>query len=237
MNRNDLRRLEKAAREKDKKHLAEWANDFENQLEYLVRKEYEARYQDEIQSSIENFIIATAYTAVFSESTNLLESKELPEFMEDLFTTIELFRTGEYKPKDYEDILKENGLEIDKMKYEPRKHKVITLCGSTKFKDDFMRIQQELTLKGYIVLSVGVFVHDNNVEVTEKQKKELDEIHKDKIRMSDAIYVIDRDGYIGDSTKSEIEFAKNLNKTIYYMEKEEKYGKTKSEDIIQKLEE
>lgn len=225
MNRNDLRRLEKAAREKDKKYLAEWADDFENQLRYLMRKEYEARYQDEIESSIENFLLATAYTAVFSESTNLLKSGNLPDFMEDLFVTIDLFRTGEYKPKEYEEILKENGFEMDKMKYKPREHKVITLCGSTKFKEDFLRKQEELTLKGYIVLSVGVFVHDDNIEVTEEQKIELDKIHKDKIRMSDVIYVINRDNYIGESTKSEIEFAKELNKTVMYMEEEEKYGK------------
>lgn len=225
MNRNDLRRLEKAAREKDKKYLAQWADDFENQLRYLMRKEYEARYQDEIESSIENFLLATAYTAVFSESTNLLKSGNLPDFMEDLFVTIDLFRTGEYKPKEYEEVLKENGFEMDKMKYKPREHKVITLCGSTKFKEDFLRKQEELTLKGYIVLSVGVFVHDNNIEVTEEQKVELDKIHKDKIRMSDAIYVINRDNYVGESTKSEIEFAKELNKTIIYMEEEEKYGK------------
>ena len=220
MNRNDLRRLEKAAREKDKKYLASWADDFERQLSYLVRKEYEARYQDEIENSIENFLIATAYTAVFSESTNLLKSGNLPDFMEDLFATIELFRTGEYKPKEYEEILKENGFEFEKIRYKPREHKIITLCGSTEFKEDFLRLQQELTLKGYIVLSVDVFD-----ETTEEQKLNLEKIHKDKIRISDAIYVINRNNNIKESTKLEIEFAKSLNKTIYYMEEEEKYGK------------
>ena len=220
MNRNDLRRLEKAAREKDKKYLASWADDFERQLSYLVRKEYEARYQDEIENSIENFLIATAYTAVFSESTNLLKSGNLPDFMEDLFATIELFRTGEYKPKEYEEILKENGFEFEKIRYKPREHKIITLCGDTKFKEDFLRLQKELTLKGYIVLSVDVFD-----EITEEQKLNLEKIHKDKIRISDAIYVINRNNNIEESTKLEIEFAKSLNKTIYYMEEEEKYGK------------
>lgn len=220
MNRNDLRRLEKAAREKDKKYLASWADDFERQLSYLVRKEYEARYQDEIENSIENFLIATAYTAVFSESTNLLKSGNLPDFMEDLFATIELFRTGEYKPKEYEEILKENGFEFEKIRYKPREHKIITLCGDTKFKEDFLRLQQELTLKGYIVLSVDVFD-----KITEEQKLNLEKIHKDKIRISDAIYVINRNNCIEESTKLEIEFAKSLNKTIYYMEEEEKYGK------------
>ena len=81
-----------------------------------------------------------------------------------------------------------------------------------------MRKQQELTLDGWIVLSVGVFGHADKVEITTEQKEELDRIHKDKIELSDAIYVINRDGYIGNSTKSEIKFAREKGKTIYYME-------------------
>ena len=46
-----------------------------------------------------------------------------------------------------------------------KKYKVITLCGSTKFKDDFMRVQKELTLKGNIVISVGLFGHSGDSEV------------------------------------------------------------------------
>ena len=222
MNRNELRRLEKAAREKDKKHLAEWAKNYENQISFLLRKEYEARYQDELANSIDNFMIAVAYTAKYCEST-LLNSETLPDFMEDLFVTLDLYRTGEYKPEEYLEELKKDGVSFDKIKYRPRGHKVITLCGSTKFKDDFIRKQQELTLEGWIVLSVGVFVHNTDIEITEKQKIELDKIHKDKIRISDAIYVINKDNYIGESTKSEIEFAKEHNKTIFYMEEEENY--------------
>lgn len=97
-------------------------------------------------------------------------------------------------------------------------YKIITLCGSTKFKDDFERVNKELTLKGNIVISVACFGHSGDV-FTEEQKALLDDIHKRKIDLADAIYVINKDGYIGNSTKSEIEYAKIHSKEIIYMEK------------------
>lgn len=96
---------------------------------------------------------------------------------------------------------------------------IITLCGSTRFKDDFMRVQKELTLQGYIVISVGLFGHSGDQEAwTEGTKEMLDNMHKRKIDMAQAIYVINKDGYIGSSTRSEIEYAKAAGKEIYYME-------------------
>lgn len=100
-----------------------------------------------------------------------------------------------------------------------KEFEVITLCGSTKFKDDFIRIQKELTLKGKIVISVGLFGHSGDNEVwTEGTKDMLDRMHKRKIDLSDSIYVINKNGYIGESTTNEINYAKSLNKNIYYME-------------------
>lgn len=95
------------------------------------------------------------------------------------------------------------------------KYPVITLCGSTRFKDDFFEIQKRLTLEGNIVISVGLFGHSGDSEVWEnmdegtltKTKEMLDDMHKRKIDMADSIYVINVDGYIGESTKSEIEYA------------------------------
>lgn len=106
------------------------------------------------------------------------------------------------------------------------KYKIITLCGSTRFKDEFMKAQKELTLKGYIVLSVGLFGHSGDSEVWEgmdegtrtKTKEMLDDMHKRKIDMADEIYVINVNGYIGTSTKSEIEYAHLHNKKINYLE-------------------
>ena len=96
-------------------------------------------------------------------------------------------------------------------------YKVITLCGSTRFKDDFERINRELTLMGNIVISVGAFGHAGDT-FTDEQKVMLDDIHKRKIDMADAIYVINKDGYIGQSTRSEIAYAIRLGKQIIFME-------------------
>ena len=99
------------------------------------------------------------------------------------------------------------------------KYKVITLCGSTKFKDEFLREQKRLSLEGNIVISVGLFGHSGDDEVWSDGKKEMmDDMHKRKIDMSDEIFVINKNGYIGSSTKSEIEYAIKTNKKVNYME-------------------
>lgn len=93
------------------------------------------------------------------------------------------------------------------------KYNVITLCGSTKFKDDFIREQKRLTLEGNIVISVGLFGHSGDDEVwTDNVKEMLDDMHKRKIDMADEIFVINKGGYIGSSTKSEIEYATKTGK-------------------------
>jgi len=99
------------------------------------------------------------------------------------------------------------------------KYPVITLCGSTRFKDQFLEAQKRLTLEGNIVISVGLFGHSGDDEVwTEGTKEMLDDMHKRKIDMADAIYVINVDGYIGESTRSEIEYAKRNGKEVRYLE-------------------
>lgn len=97
-------------------------------------------------------------------------------------------------------------------------YKVITLCGSTRFKDAFMEEQKRLTLEGNIVISVGLFGHSGDEEAwTEGTKEMLDDMHKRKIDMSDEVFIIDVDGYIGSSTQSEIEYAKHTGKIIHYL--------------------
>lgn len=99
------------------------------------------------------------------------------------------------------------------------KYKVITLCGSTKFKDAFIKAQKDLTLQGNIVISVGLFGHSGDDEVwTEGTKAMLDDMHKRKIDMADEIFVINVGGYIGESTKSEIEYAKSNGRKVNYLE-------------------
>lgn len=113
LNRNEIRRLEKAAREKDKKHLLEWAIQFEDS----IRRIFEKEYQDEIQTSVDNFMIAVAYTLYFSEETVIRDKKDVGEFMSDLFSTLDLYRTGEYNPQEYKDILNKVGVFFDEYDY------------------------------------------------------------------------------------------------------------------------
>ena len=106
-------------------------------------------------------------------------------------------------------------------------YNVITLCGSTRFKNEFMEAQKRLTLEGNIVISVGLFGHSGDSEVWEnmdegtltKTKEMLDDMHKRKIDMADSIYVINVGGYIGESTKSEIEYALAHGIKVEYLEK------------------
>ena len=99
------------------------------------------------------------------------------------------------------------------------KYKVITLCGSTRFKDAFLEAQKRLTLEGNIVISVGLFGHSGDGEVwTEGIKEMLDDMHKRKIDMADEIFVINAGGYIGESTRSEIAYALAAGKKVNYLE-------------------
>lgn len=125
-------------------------------------------------------------------------------------------------------MIEENKSTIDNIDIskESRTYPVVTLCGSTRFKDEFMEVQKNLTLQGYIVISVGLFGHSGDNEVWDgmdegtlsKTKEMLDDMHKRKIDMADEIFVINVGGYIGDSTRSEIEYAKARGILVRYLE-------------------
>ena len=103
---------------------------------------------------------------------------------------------------------------------------IITLCGSTRFSNEMLIKQWELTKKGHVVLSWCVlpdsyFTDDpenkyTNVAEKENVQKIVDADHKIKIDRSDEILVINKDDYIGESTKSEIIYAINNGKRVKY---------------------
>lgn len=93
--------------------------------------------------------------------------------------------------------------------------KVITLCGSLKFKNEMMKIAEELSLKGNCILTPVYPVNEKKERTTEELKK-LKEAHFKRIDFSDAIYVVNVNDYIGESTKIEIEYAKSKGKEIFY---------------------
>lgn len=94
--------------------------------------------------------------------------------------------------------------------------KVITICGSLKFKNEMMEIAEKYELLGNCVLTP---IYPTNIDkdaYTDEEVEVLDKMHKEKIKLSDAILVVNVNSYIGSSTKSEIEYAKSLNKEIIY---------------------
>lgn len=100
-----------------------------------------------------------------------------------------------------------------------KRMKVITICGSTRFKEQFLEQQKRLTLEGNVVISVGLFGHSGDEEVWKPGMKEmLDKMHLQKIDMADEIFVINVGGYIGESTKREIAHAEQSGKPVRYLE-------------------
>ena len=95
--------------------------------------------------------------------------------------------------------------------------KVITICGSMRYSKEMMKIAEELELKdGYAVIQCVYNVDGQKYEGIDASI--LDKIHRKKIDISDAIYVVNIDGYIGNSTRNEIEYAKNNGKEVIYNE-------------------
>jgi len=99
--------------------------------------------------------------------------------------------------------------------------KIVCLCGSTRFMEHFFEAGWEYTLRGYIVLSVGVCKHAEH-HGAEAQGQEvadkLDELHLRKIDLADEVFVLNVGGYIGESTRKEIQYAQKHNKLIGYLE-------------------
>lgn len=94
--------------------------------------------------------------------------------------------------------------------------KVITVCGSLRFREQIMQITEQMELQGNCMLSIIYPTGPDKDAYTDAEAETLDAMHKEKIKLSDAILVVDVDHYIGNSTKSEIEYAKSLGKEIIY---------------------
>lgn len=98
------------------------------------------------------------------------------------------------------------------------KYKIITLCGSMKFQDDFLKEQKSLSIDGNIVLTPNFFENEDKTILTDEVLAMFKDMHLRRIDMADEIYVINKGGHIGASTKLEIEYAKKAGKIIKYME-------------------
>lgn len=113
MDKNELKRLEraddKAHKKKSREPLYEWGMQLERQLEDKIRKFYEEKFRKDMSKSIEWYIIAIAYTLHFNEKCKF-GRKRLQDIMEDLTATVDLFGTKEYTAEDYLQQLKDDGI-------------------------------------------------------------------------------------------------------------------------------
>lgn len=94
---------------------------------------------------------------------------------------------------------------------------IVTLCGSTRFRDEFTAVNRDLTKQGVMVLAPGVFVHDGDV-TTDEEKARLDVLHLQKIQLAHEVFIVNPGGYIGESTANEIRYARKLGRPIRYLE-------------------
>ncbi len=99
-------------------------------------------------------------------------------------------------------------------------HEIVTLCGSTRFKKEFLDVAEKLSSEGRVVLMPSTFSHAEDKRLSEEEARELDEGHIRKIDNSNGICVIDVGGYIGGSTKREIDYAIKKGKSVRYYSKE-----------------
>lgn len=96
----------------------------------------------------------------------------------------------------------------------PARCKVITLCGSVRFRETFQQVQQRLTLEGSLVLCPVFF---DDIQPDAEAKALLDQLHRQRIDMADEVLIINVDGYIGQSTRAEIDYAIRMGKPVHYL--------------------
>ena len=112
LSRDEYRKI----RSMSKEGMEKWLESRNVSIYNSLRKEFENKYQEELACSIDCFITAIAYTLHFSEETHFGQ-KRLSSFIEDMLVTVDMFRTGEYKPEEYEEELKKAGIKINSYDY------------------------------------------------------------------------------------------------------------------------
>jgi NTP pyrophosphatase (non-canonical NTP hydrolase) len=94
--------------------------------------------------------------------------------------------------------------------------RVVCLCGSTRFRQDFLAAQEAEALLGRIVVGPGVFSKAEGRALTEDEIERLRQLHRRKIEMADELLVVAPDGRIGEATSEEIEYGRSLGKTVRF---------------------
>ena len=109
---NELNRLQRCAKNKDKKEILKWGQDFEKRIAQFYMKEYKEHYLKLYEERLKDLDTAVLYTLHFNESCKF-GNKRLTGIMDDLAETIRGFYTGEYNRKEYRENLKNDGIKVE----------------------------------------------------------------------------------------------------------------------------
>lgn len=156
-----------------KDEMSRWLDYHNMMINNSIRKEYNEAYKDELDSSVQNFITAIAYTLHYNDDVHL-QHDELNSFMEDLFVSVELFRKGEYNPEEYREQLREDGIEIAKYDYD-RLYRQCREKAKNKYLPYKERNEKAIKLNGEIKTKVFDMENITNEEVL-KLLDELDNV-------------------------------------------------------------
>ena len=94
---------------------------------------------------------------------------------------------------------------------------IVCICGSTRFAEEMLAANRDLTYAGVIVVAPGVLTHrESDEKITDEQKATLSALHLRKIDLADRVLVINPGGYVGDSTSREIAYARATGKPVSF---------------------
>lgn len=237
MDKNELRRLEKAARDKNKQKLADWGEQFEQYIKELLRVQYDKMYEEELANTLDNYQTALTYTLHYCEDTKL-NKEQLDSFMEDLLATIDMYRSGEAKPSDFKNELEDLGINVpvydynkiyrkyldmldnDLVKYLRSTHrrKIVAVIADIKNTDLALSVGNRLTLNGDIVIYLNVLEHESikGKQLVPTMELEVDDLDDDKLTICDELFVINPDNKPNAKIDMKIKYAEEHNKKITY---------------------
>lgn len=200
INREEIRRLEKAAREKDKKHLSDWAKSLEYRLSADIQKYYEKVYKDELANAIDTFILTIIYT-LYNDSNIIIKKGKVPLFLDNLLKNIDRFRTGEAKKEDYEHYLTKDDIQIKDYHYQHRVTDVAAVVATDENKIKKEQFIEELKAEQIIVLELDNTLSDDENQINKNVSM---------INMCTRMYMIGTN----DTIEKYIQVASNANKPI-----------------------
>lgn len=200
INREEIRRLEKAAREKDKKHLSDWAKSLEYRLSANIQKYYEKVYKDELANAIDTFILTIIYT-LYNDSNIIIKKGKVPLFLDNLLKNIDRFRTGEAKKEDYEHYLTKDDIQIKDYHYQHRVTDVAAVVATDENKTKKEQFIEELKTEQVIVLELDNTLSDDENQINKNVSM---------INMCTRMYTIGTN----DTIEKYVQVASNANKPV-----------------------